>query len=89
MTSEATLVGAFPLIIILINVPNCLCIFPQLAPTTSASLVNSMKIVENPVGVCDQVYTLIQSLTAQIRKRMEDPTSAGEWKTAVPVASDE
>uniref|UniRef100_A0A8C5CZF8 Inositol hexakisphosphate and diphosphoinositol-pentakisphosphate kinase n=1 Tax=Gadus morhua TaxID=8049 RepID=A0A8C5CZF8_GADMO len=50
--------------------------YDKLAPTTSASLVNSMKIVENPVGVCDQVYTLIQSLTAQIRKRMEDPTSA-------------
>ncbi|CAL8243578.1 unnamed protein product [Lota lota] len=50
--------------------------YDKLAPTTSVSLVNSMKIVENPVGVCDQVYTLIQSLTAQIRKRMEDPTSA-------------
>ncbi|KAG7271749.1 hypothetical protein CRUP_032652 [Coryphaenoides rupestris] len=47
-----------------------------LAPTTSISLVNSMKIVENPVSVCDQVYTLVQSLTAQIRRRMEDPTSA-------------
>ncbi|KAK0155483.1 Inositol hexakisphosphate and diphosphoinositol-pentakisphosphate kinase 1 [Merluccius polli] len=50
--------------------------YDQLAPTTSTSLVNSMKIVENPVSVCDQVYTLIQSLTAQIRKRMEDPASA-------------
>ena len=64
--------------------PYCFGICPQLAPTTSASLVNSMKIVENPVGVCDQVYTLIQSLTAQIRKRMEDPTSAGEWKNGRP-----
>ncbi|KAJ3592979.1 hypothetical protein NHX12_005317 [Muraenolepis orangiensis] len=50
--------------------------YDKLAPTTSASLVNSMKMVENPVGVCDQVYTLIQSLTAQVRKRMEDPASA-------------
>lgn len=50
----------------------------QLAPTCSASLVNSMKIVQNPVAVCDQVYALIQSLTSQIRKRMEDPKSAGE-----------
>ncbi|XP_061621018.1 inositol hexakisphosphate and diphosphoinositol-pentakisphosphate kinase 2 isoform X3 [Phyllopteryx taeniolatus] len=50
--------------------------YDRLAPTSSASLVNSMKIVKNPVGTCDQVYALIQSLTAQIRKRMEDPKSA-------------
>ena len=37
-----------------------------------------MKIVQNPVATCDQVYALIQSLTSQIRKRMEDPKSAGE-----------
>lgn len=37
-----------------------------------------MKIVQNPVATCDLVYTLIQSLTSQIRKRMEDPKSAGE-----------
>lgn len=50
----------------------------QLAPTCSASLVNSMKTVQNPVATCDKVYALIQSLTSQIRKRMEDPKSAGE-----------
>ncbi|XP_054627780.1 inositol hexakisphosphate and diphosphoinositol-pentakisphosphate kinase 2 isoform X8 [Dunckerocampus dactyliophorus] len=50
--------------------------YDRLAPTCSASLVNSMKIVQNPVATCDQVYALIQSLTAQIRKRMEDPKSA-------------
>ncbi|XP_068178438.1 inositol hexakisphosphate and diphosphoinositol-pentakisphosphate kinase 2 isoform X2 [Antennarius striatus] len=50
--------------------------YDRLAPTCSASLVNSMKIVQNPVAVCDQVYALIQSLTSQIRKRMEDPKSA-------------
>ncbi|XP_077375323.1 inositol hexakisphosphate and diphosphoinositol-pentakisphosphate kinase 2 isoform X4 [Festucalex cinctus] len=50
--------------------------YDRLAPTCSASLVNSMKIVQNPVVTCDQVYALIQSLTAQIRKRMEDPKSA-------------
>ncbi|XP_077418856.1 inositol hexakisphosphate and diphosphoinositol-pentakisphosphate kinase 2 isoform X6 [Vanacampus margaritifer] len=50
--------------------------YDRLAPTCSASLVNSMKIVQNPVAICDQVYALIQSLTAQIRKRMEDPKSA-------------
>lgn len=37
-----------------------------------------MKIVQNPVATCDRVYALIQSLTSQIRKRMEDPKSAGE-----------
>ncbi|XP_054588501.1 inositol hexakisphosphate and diphosphoinositol-pentakisphosphate kinase 2 isoform X10 [Nothobranchius furzeri] len=47
-----------------------------LAPTCSVSLVNSMKIVQNPVTICDQVYTLIQSLNSQIRTRMEDPKSA-------------
>ncbi|XP_041799304.1 inositol hexakisphosphate and diphosphoinositol-pentakisphosphate kinase 2 isoform X3 [Chelmon rostratus] len=50
--------------------------FDRLAPTCSASLVNSMKIVQNPVATCDRVYALIQSLTSQIRKRMEDPKSA-------------
>uniref|UniRef100_UPI0037E8EDA1 inositol hexakisphosphate and diphosphoinositol-pentakisphosphate kinase 2 isoform X1 n=1 Tax=Semicossyphus pulcher TaxID=241346 RepID=UPI0037E8EDA1 len=50
--------------------------YDRLAPTCSASLVNSMKIVQNPVSTCDQVYTLIQSLTSQIRTRMEDPKSA-------------
>lgn len=55
----------------------CVCA-GQLAPTGSASLVNSMKIVENPVATCDEVYALIQSLTSQIRRRMEDPKSAGE-----------
>ncbi|CAB1339119.1 unnamed protein product [Coregonus sp. 'balchen'] len=48
----------------------------RLAPTGAASVVNSMRIVENPVMTCDQVYTLIQSLTSQIRKRLEDPKSA-------------
>ncbi|KAJ8412985.1 hypothetical protein AAFF_G00105670 [Aldrovandia affinis] len=50
--------------------------FDKLAPTSSPSLVNSMKMVENPVQTCDQVYGLIQSLTSQIRKRLEDPKSA-------------
>ncbi|XP_053273657.1 inositol hexakisphosphate and diphosphoinositol-pentakisphosphate kinase 2 isoform X5 [Pleuronectes platessa] len=50
--------------------------YDRLAPNCSASLVNSMKIVQNPVFTCDQVYALIQNLTSQIRKRMEDPKSA-------------
>ncbi|XP_076003135.1 inositol hexakisphosphate and diphosphoinositol-pentakisphosphate kinase 2 isoform X6 [Genypterus blacodes] len=50
--------------------------YDRLAPTCGVSLVNSMKMVENPVAICDSVYALIQSLTSQIRKRMEDPKSA-------------
>uniref|UniRef100_A0A8C9VJT9 Inositol hexakisphosphate and diphosphoinositol-pentakisphosphate kinase n=1 Tax=Scleropages formosus TaxID=113540 RepID=A0A8C9VJT9_SCLFO len=50
--------------------------FRRLAPTNSPSLVNSMKVVENPVKTCDQVYTLIQSLTSQIRRKLENPESA-------------
>ncbi|XP_062856764.1 inositol hexakisphosphate and diphosphoinositol-pentakisphosphate kinase 2 isoform X4 [Trichomycterus rosablanca] len=50
--------------------------FQKLAPTASPSLVNSMKVIENPVKTCDQVYALIQSLTCQIRKWLEDPKSA-------------
>ncbi|KAF5892526.1 inositol hexakisphosphate and diphosphoinositol-pentakisphosphate kinase 1-like isoform X1, partial [Clarias magur] len=50
--------------------------YQKLAPTESPSLVNSMKIIENPVKTCDQVFALIQSLTRQIRKRLEDPKSA-------------
>ncbi|XP_056243342.1 inositol hexakisphosphate and diphosphoinositol-pentakisphosphate kinase 1 isoform X2 [Seriola aureovittata] len=50
--------------------------YEKLAPTGSPSLVNSMKVIENPVTTCDKVYALIQSLTSQIRKRLEDPKSA-------------
>uniref|UniRef100_A0A4W6FUZ7 Inositol hexakisphosphate and diphosphoinositol-pentakisphosphate kinase n=1 Tax=Lates calcarifer TaxID=8187 RepID=A0A4W6FUZ7_LATCA len=50
--------------------------YEKLAPTGSPSLVNSMKVIQNPVKTCDMVYTLIQSLTSQIRKRLEDPKSA-------------
>ncbi|XP_072520338.1 inositol hexakisphosphate and diphosphoinositol-pentakisphosphate kinase 1 isoform X2 [Salminus brasiliensis] len=50
--------------------------YQKLAPTSSPSLVNSMKSIGNPVKTCDQVYALIQSLTCQIRKRLEDPKSA-------------
>lgn len=58
-------------------------IFSQLAPTGSASLLNSMTFIQNPVEVCNQVFTLIENLTSQIRKRLEDPKSAGKhqnWK---------
>ncbi|KAM3608862.1 uncharacterized protein V6R79_005797 [Siganus canaliculatus] len=50
--------------------------YEKLAPTGSPSLVNSMEIIDNPVRTCDKVYGLIQSLTSQIRKRLEDPKSA-------------
>ncbi|XP_021421468.2 inositol hexakisphosphate and diphosphoinositol-pentakisphosphate kinase 1 isoform X7 [Oncorhynchus mykiss] len=50
--------------------------YQKLAPTGSPSLVNSMKVIGNPVRTCDQVYALIQRLTSQIRKRLEDPKSA-------------
>ncbi|XP_045063810.1 inositol hexakisphosphate and diphosphoinositol-pentakisphosphate kinase 2 isoform X2 [Coregonus clupeaformis] len=50
--------------------------YEKLAPTGSPSLVGSMKIIGNPVRTCDQVYALIQSLTSQIRRRLEDPKSA-------------
>ncbi|XP_019729521.1 inositol hexakisphosphate and diphosphoinositol-pentakisphosphate kinase 2 isoform X10 [Hippocampus comes] len=50
--------------------------YQKLAPTSSPSLVNSMKVIQNPVKTCDKVYALIQSLTSQIRKRLEDPKSS-------------
>ncbi|XP_051764972.1 inositol hexakisphosphate and diphosphoinositol-pentakisphosphate kinase 2 isoform X12 [Ctenopharyngodon idella] len=50
--------------------------FEKLAPTSSTSLVKSMQMIKNPVKTCDKVYSLIQSLTLQIRQRMEDPKSA-------------
>ncbi|MBN3281804.1 VIP1 kinase, partial [Polyodon spathula] len=50
--------------------------FLQLSPTGSTSVLNSMKLVGNPVQTCDRVYALIQSLTSQIRTRLEDPKSA-------------
>lgn len=42
-----------------------------------------MMFIQNPVEVCNQVFTLIENLTSQIQKRLEDPKSAGEhqnWK---------
>ncbi|XP_050759004.1 inositol hexakisphosphate and diphosphoinositol-pentakisphosphate kinase 1 isoform X2 [Gymnogyps californianus] len=50
--------------------------YEKLAPTGSASLLNSMTFIQNPVEVCNQVLTLIENLTSQIQKRLEDPKSA-------------
>lgn len=50
--------------------------YEKLTPTGSMSLIKSMQIIKNPVKTCDKVYSLIQSLTSQIRQRMEDPKSA-------------
>ncbi|XP_031420912.1 inositol hexakisphosphate and diphosphoinositol-pentakisphosphate kinase 1 isoform X3 [Clupea harengus] len=50
--------------------------YEKLAPTDSSSLMNSMKLIGNPVKTCDLVYALIQSLTRQIRRKLEDPKSA-------------
>lgn len=58
----------------------------QLAPTGSVSLTNSMAFIQNPVEVCNQVFALIENLTTQIQKRLEDPKSAGEqlgWEERV------
>ena len=35
-----------------------------------------MTFIQNPVEICNQVFTLIENLTSQIRKRLEDPKSA-------------
>ncbi|XP_048115472.1 inositol hexakisphosphate and diphosphoinositol-pentakisphosphate kinase 2 isoform X18 [Alosa alosa] len=51
--------------------------YEKLAPTGSTSLVKSMQLIKNPVKTCDKVYSLIQSLTQQIRQRMEDPIATG------------
>nr|XP_056721834.1 inositol hexakisphosphate and diphosphoinositol-pentakisphosphate kinase 1 [Euleptes europaea] len=50
--------------------------YEKLAPTGSASLIKSMGIIQNPVEVCDQVFALIENLTCQIQKRLEDPKFA-------------
>ncbi|XP_062998667.1 inositol hexakisphosphate and diphosphoinositol-pentakisphosphate kinase 1 [Elgaria multicarinata webbii] len=50
--------------------------YEKLAPTGSASLTKSMGIIQNPVEICDRVFDLIESLTSQIQKRLEDPISA-------------
>ncbi|XP_040198459.1 inositol hexakisphosphate and diphosphoinositol-pentakisphosphate kinase 1 isoform X14 [Rana temporaria] len=48
----------------------------RLAPTSSISLINSMEAIKNPVKICDQVFSLLESLTSQIQQRLEDPKSA-------------
>ncbi|KAG9487966.1 hypothetical protein GDO78_007655 [Eleutherodactylus coqui] len=50
--------------------------YEKLTPTGSISQVKSMQIIKNPVKTCDKVYYLIQSLTSQIRQKMEDPKYA-------------
>ncbi|XP_032862416.1 inositol hexakisphosphate and diphosphoinositol-pentakisphosphate kinase 2 isoform X9 [Tyto alba] len=50
--------------------------YDKLTPSGSISLIKSMQVIKNPVKTCDTVYYLIQSLTSQIRQRMEDPKSA-------------
>ncbi|XP_018103814.1 inositol hexakisphosphate and diphosphoinositol-pentakisphosphate kinase 2 isoform X12 [Xenopus laevis] len=50
--------------------------FEKLSPTGSVSQIKSMHFIKNPVKTCDKVYSLIQSLTSQIRQRMEDPKFA-------------
>ncbi|CAH2297121.1 inositol hexakisphosphate and diphosphoinositol-pentakisphosphate kinase 2 isoform X4 [Pelobates cultripes] len=50
--------------------------YEKLTPTGSISQMKSMQVTKNPVKTCDKVYFLIQSLTSQIRRRMEDPKFA-------------
>ncbi|NXI19215.1 VIP2 kinase, partial [Irena cyanogastra] len=50
--------------------------YDKLTPSGSISLIKSMQVIKNPVKTCDKVYYLVQSLTSQIRQRMEDPKSA-------------
>ncbi|XP_058512161.1 inositol hexakisphosphate and diphosphoinositol-pentakisphosphate kinase 2 isoform X16 [Ochotona princeps] len=50
--------------------------YEKLTPSGSLSLTKSMHLIKNPVKTCDKVYSLIQSLTSQIRHRMEDPKSS-------------
>lgn len=66
----------FVCLVILVGDPGLCFVLLQLAPTCATSLLNSMKTVKNPVATCDEVYTLIQSLTSQIRTRMENPNSS-------------
>ncbi|XP_021235852.1 inositol hexakisphosphate and diphosphoinositol-pentakisphosphate kinase 2 isoform X6 [Numida meleagris] len=50
--------------------------YDKLTPSGSISLIKSMQVIKNPVKTCDKVYSLIQSLTSQIRQKMEEPKSA-------------
>ncbi|XP_043833546.1 inositol hexakisphosphate and diphosphoinositol-pentakisphosphate kinase 2 isoform X8 [Dromiciops gliroides] len=50
--------------------------YEKLTPSGSISVMKSMQLIKNPVKTCDKVYSLIQSLTSQIRQRMEDPKSS-------------
>ncbi|XP_048187128.1 inositol hexakisphosphate and diphosphoinositol-pentakisphosphate kinase 2 isoform X3 [Perognathus longimembris pacificus] len=50
--------------------------YEKLTPAGSISLIKSMHLIKNPVKTCDKVYSLVQSLTSQIRHRMEDPKSS-------------
>ncbi|ERE82831.1 inositol hexakisphosphate and diphosphoinositol-pentakisphosphate kinase 2 isoform 1 [Cricetulus griseus] len=52
------------------------CCKLHLTPSGSISVAKSMHLIKNPVKTCDKVYSLIQSLTSQIRHRMEDPKSS-------------
>lgn len=47
-----------------------------------------MTFIQNPVDICNQVFTLIENLTSQIRKRLEDPKSAGKHQSWEESAAD-
>uniref|UniRef100_A0A8C4Q4T5 Inositol hexakisphosphate and diphosphoinositol-pentakisphosphate kinase n=1 Tax=Eptatretus burgeri TaxID=7764 RepID=A0A8C4Q4T5_EPTBU len=51
--------------------------YSKLASTGSASVIRSMQAIHNSVRTCDSMYAHIQSLTSQLRQRLEEPT-AGE-----------
>lgn len=43
-----------------------------------------MAVIQNPVKVCDQVFSLIENLTHQIQERMQDPKSVGGYEYYLP-----
>uniref|UniRef100_UPI0035901EFF inositol hexakisphosphate and diphosphoinositol-pentakisphosphate kinase 2-like isoform X4 n=1 Tax=Myxine glutinosa TaxID=7769 RepID=UPI0035901EFF len=51
--------------------------YSKLASTGSSSVIRSMQAIRNSVRTCDSMYAHIQSLTSQLRQRLEKPT-AGE-----------
>ncbi|XP_028407924.1 inositol hexakisphosphate and diphosphoinositol-pentakisphosphate kinase 2-like, partial [Dendronephthya gigantea] len=47
--------------------------YEKIIPTASVSQLQALKFIKNPFKMCRRLYSLVQSLTAQLREMMKDP----------------
>ena len=50
----------------------------QLCPTSSRSLLNAMKFIQNPRRMCDRVFEMVKEITARIKMLKMELKSRGK-----------